>query len=191
MIFSSGQTQGSGFKARFLFATGNFVVFPSFSLFLLILRAIATTQSIRYRGRRLRWAAAISRTWAPARSEANSTHLAIRPATRPTWRAPTTLSWPDRTRAPVSTLTNSKCAPTTRPSFTGTYRSHCQKRECRQSSSALNRLLLLLPAPTDPTAKRTGSRFTTSFPQAERYYSAATAATRSPDRWNPSPGLLV
>ena len=42
MIFSSGQTQGSGFKARFLFATGNFVVFPSFSLFLLILRAIDT-----------------------------------------------------------------------------------------------------------------------------------------------------
>lgn len=76
-------------------------------------------QSIPSLERHLRWVVAISPTWAWARSEANSTHPDIRLATRPTWRAPTTLCWPDPTRTFGSTLISSKCAPTTPPSSTG------------------------------------------------------------------------
>lgn len=124
---------------------------------LLIFQIICLQKNIQSPELRRRWADVISLTWASAKNAVTLTRPDIRPATRPTWHAPTTLFWPDPTRMSGSTLTSSKCGPTTRPSFTA------------------------------PTAKKIGSRSTMSFTAAERSYSAVIVATRSQDPSNPIP----
>lgn len=140
---------------------------------------IIDTQNIPFRAHLRRWADVISLTSARARNVANSTHLDILPVTRPTWRAPTTLCWVDRTRLPVFISISSKCAPTTRPSFTGKF-SIASITSCWSSP-----LISLSLTTTDLTVKKIGSRFTTSFLADGKSCSVDIVAIRFPVRLNP------